>query len=131
MALRTSCRRWFLRDLPHVYRLVVFSALLAVVISYCIDWSGVWHVTKETRSEESDEQRYSGSIIIPTYNRDMCDSITLDNRTGQLRPNGYIKCEAIQYERKGTPEGERLREISKAFRHEGDNEQHRLINMWP
>lgn len=131
MALRTSSRRWFLRDLPHVYRLVIFSALLAVVLSYCIDWSGVWHVTKETRIEESDEQRYSGSIIIPTHNRDTCESITLDNRTGELRPNGYIKCEAIQYESKDTPEGERLREIGKAFRHESDNEERRLLNARP
>ena len=70
------------------------------------------------------EQRYTGSIIIPT-GEGLCWRYILDNRTGNIRYGGHPRCVEATRQFKGQNSREsidklRLREVGKAFRHESN-----------
>jgi hypothetical protein len=124
MASRVSSGRWFLRDLPRAYVVVVCAAFIAGGLIYFIDWSQVRYDTAASKKNPpTAEQRYSGSLILPDRG-DRCLEAAFDNRTGKLVDKGYVNCSeaANQPADKNTPVGMdavRLREVGKVFRHEG------------
>ncbi|HEY1475895.1 MAG TPA: hypothetical protein VGF53_17630 [Pseudolabrys sp.] len=124
MASRAPSRRWFLRDLPRAYVVVVCAAFIAGGLIYFIDWSLVRHDTSASKmNPPTTEQRYSGSLILPDRG-DRCLAAIFDNRTGKLVDKGYVNCgeASNQLAEKNTPAGMdviRLREVGKVFRHEG------------
>ena len=124
MASYVSSRRWLLREFRSAFVLLVFVAFVIVIFVYFIDWSTVRHEPVRQHKTESVEQRYSGSVIVPTGGG-LCWTYILDNRTGSLRAGGYSKCDAAtrQLDEKNPPQGMdmlRLHEVSKAFRN-GEN----------
>jgi hypothetical protein len=118
MASRVSSRRWLLREVPQAYVLLVLVAFVVSIFTYFIDWPTVRRKSAVQPTNNTINQRYSGSIIIP-MGMDMCWTIMLDNRTGNMRDGGHIKCaEATgQFSETISPERTRLREVSKSFRH--------------
>ncbi len=124
MASPVLFHRWLLREIPQAYVLLVLVAFVVAIFTYFIDWSTVRRESTVQPKNDNNEQRYTGSIIVPT-GRDMCWTIMLDNRTGKLRENGYVKCDEAerQFVEKTPPRGAemmRLRDVSKVFRHNGD-----------
>jgi hypothetical protein len=121
MASHLSSRRWFLREFRLAYVPLVLVAFVVAILTYFIDWSTVWRESAVRPNNGNNEQRYTGSIIVPTGGG-MCWATILDNRTGSLRDGGYFKCDEAtrQSAEKISPEGTRLREVGKAFRHEGN-----------
>jgi hypothetical protein len=129
MASRALSGRWLLRDLPRTYVLLAWAAFVVAVLSYFIDWSAVRRESAvppqlNNVSNGNDEQRYTGSIIVPTRGG-LCWKFMLDNRTGNMRDEGYAKCDeaARQFAEQNPAEGAdmtRLREVGKAFRHKSD-----------
>jgi len=122
-----SFRRWLLRDLPHPY---IFLGCAAIVVSVIIYVSRLPELQSDFVARRqmndgengNDEQRYTGSIIIP-MRRQRCLKSTFDNRTGQIIYNGNINCDdaAPLFTDKNPPRGMdvlRLRAVGKAFRHE-------------
>jgi hypothetical protein len=126
MASRVSSRRWLLRDLPRTYVLLALVVPVLAILSYFIDWSAIRHENSvqpqsDNPNKNKDELRYAGWIIVPTR-RDQCWQFMLDNRTGNMRDGGFVKCDeaARQFAEKNPPAGSdliRLREVGKAFHH--------------
>jgi len=121
MTSRKSSRHWLLRDIQALWVLLVSVAFVVVILTYFIDWSTVRREPARQPKTESVEQRYSGSVIVPTGGG-LCWTYILDNRTGTLRDGGYSKCgAATQSDDKQSSQSMdriRLREVSKTFRHE-------------
>ena len=119
MTVRVSVGRWLLRDVPRTVVLLFLTAFVAAIFSYFIDWPS-FRSGNIARPINNDEQHYTGSIVLRAANG-MCWTILLDNRTGKLRNNGYSKCVEAEPEITGrvSPDATRLREVGKAFRHEG------------
>jgi len=121
MTSRKTPRRWFLRDIRALFVLLVSAVLFVAFLAYFIDWSTVRHEAVRQPKTESVEQRYSGSVIVPTGGG-LCWTYILDNRTGSLRDGGYSKCHAAtQPDDKHYSQSMdmiRLRDVSKTFRHE-------------
>jgi len=92
MTSRASTRRWLLRDIPRASVLLVFITFVIVIFAYLIDWSVLQRGSAARPTKDDPEQRYTGSIIIPTGSGDICNKFMLDNRTGQMRENGTINC---------------------------------------
>jgi uncharacterized ion transporter superfamily protein YfcC len=121
MAPRT---RWLLRDLPRTYVVLVCAAFVVSVLAYFVDWSQFRRETAakpqlDNAANQTDEQRYTGSIIVPT-SKDLCLELTLDNRNGNMKDNGYVNCGTAlsKFENKNPHEGMdvlRMRAVSKAF----------------
>ena len=116
MASRALHRRRFLRDLPLAYRLVALSVLFAAVVAYWMMGFTASRPIKKKHVEESDAQKYTGTIVLPTDRRDTCHFLSLDNRTGLLQEKGYGPCEVTNYDFNSEPGPRRLIEIGKAFR---------------
>jgi hypothetical protein len=124
MASRASSRRWLLREIRQSYVLLVLVAFVVAIFIYFIDWSTVRRESAVQPNNDNIEQRYTGSIIIPTGG-DQCWAFMLDNHTGNMRDEGYFKCDEAmrQFAEKILPAGAdmtRLREVGKAFRHKND-----------
>ena len=121
MASHLSSRRWLLREFRLAYVPLVLVAVVAAILTYFIDWSTVRRKSVVRPTNDNIEQRYTGSIIIPTSDG-LCWRSILDNRTGSLRDGGYSKCDdaTLQFDERSSPEETRLHEVSKAFRHEGN-----------
>src|SRR5450759_1591613 len=127
MVLRVSYRRWLLRDLPQTYVIFGCAALIVGVLIYSIDWSPVQHETAarpqlNNGNSRNDEQRYTGSIILPTWG-ERCWEGMFDNRTGRMIDLGNVNCDkaALHLAEKNPREGMdvmRLRADGKAFQHE-------------
>jgi len=117
MTLRVLSLRWLLREIPLAYRLLFMAAVVATVCVYMIDWSKFRRDNVAHAPIANPEQRYAGSIIVPT-DRDTCWTFTLDNRTGELRDGGYVKCDATARQRtdRVSPDVGRIDEMGKAFR---------------
>ena len=117
MATRAPHRRRLLRDLPLAYRLVALSVVFAAVVAYWMnEVIASRTIKKEVHVEESDDQKYTGTIVLPTDRRDTCRFLSLDNRTGLLEEKGYGPCEVTSYEFKSEPDQSRVVQIGKAFR---------------
>jgi hypothetical protein len=123
MTSRVSSYSWLLRDLPQTFVLLILAAFVVAILTYFIDWSMVRResAVRPQLNNDNNEQRYTGSIIVPTSG-DLCWEFMLDNRTGKMRDNGYVKCDeaAHQSAEKNPREGmdmTRLRQVGNAFRH--------------
>jgi hypothetical protein len=121
MVSRVSYRRWLLRDIRPTYVLLVMVAFVVAIFAYFIDWSPLRRESAVPHKNDNIEQRYTGSVIIPTRG-DLCWTFMLDNRTGDMRDGGYSKCDEVtrQFAEKLSPEGARLRDVGKAFRNKRD-----------
>jgi hypothetical protein len=130
MASHASSRRWLLRQIRPTVAVLVSVIFIAAMATYFVDWPTFINSSKLRREgmaqpkNDNLEQRYTGSIIIPSGG-DLCWRYILDNRTGNIRYGGQPRCvEATrQFERKNRRESLdvlRLREVGKAFRHEGN-----------
>jgi hypothetical protein len=121
MASRASSRRWFLREIRSTYVLLSLITFVVAICTYFSDWSTVRRESTVQPKNDNIEQRYAGSIIIPT-GQDLCWVFMLDNRTENMRDGGYFKCEEAtrRFAETIPPEGTRLREVGKAFRHKSD-----------
>ena len=121
MASHVSSRRWLLRDIRQGYGLLVLVAFVVAILAYFIDWSTFRYEAAVKPKKENIEQRYTGSIVVPTGGG-LCWTYILDNRTGYLRDGGYSKCDEAkrQIDEKTSPEATRLREVGKAFRNKSD-----------
>ena len=125
-------RRWFMRDIPRTYLLLVWLAFGLVVFIYSNDWhpSG-WSALRQQATEQQQQQpqrnpaeAYAGSIIIVPTSGDNCWQRMLDNRTGQMWDKGYVNCdEAVSRADKEARSGMstlRINAIGKAFHRGGD-----------
>ncbi len=124
MVSHVSSRRWLLRDIRPTYVLLVLVAFVVAIFAYSIDWSTARHKGPERPKNVSIEQRYAGSIIVPVGG-DLCWTYVLDNRTGSIRDGDYSKCDEAtrKFDEKNPSQSMdmlRLREVGKAFRHNGD-----------
>ena len=134
MASRVLSRRHFFRDLPPAILLigcaVVGIGILAVLFPY---WSPLprgsttaphLKVSKPQLNEFGFDKRYAGEIITSSSDDENCHQLIFDNRNGDMWDKGYVNCdgELLQFLHKDRPknsEAFRLREVGKAFRHEG------------
>lgn len=126
MAARVSSRRrWFLRDVPRTYVMLVWLALAATLLIYVNDWhpSG-WSALKPEaaapRPKRSEAETYTGSIIVVPATGENCRQLMIDNRTGRMWDKGLVNC----YEAASPPEkdsssaisSKRINSIGNAFR---------------
>jgi hypothetical protein len=124
MAARVH-RRHLLRDLPHAY-VVLFCATVGVsLLMFLALYSSPARRESAVKPQMSDveiDRRYAGSIMVDPPRGDMCWERILDNRTGKMWDNGYVKCPEVSApSKKHQPSGidaSRLRDVGKAFRHE-------------
>jgi hypothetical protein len=124
MTSQKSSPRWFLRDVRAAYVLLVSVAFVVAIFTYFIDWSTVRRERVVQPKNDNVEQRYTGSISVPTGG-DQCWTFIFDNRTGKMRDGGYSKCDeaARQFDEKNpsqSMDSVRLREVGKAFRNGGN-----------
>ena len=129
-ARRSSGRRWFLRDVPRTYVLLVWVAFCFAAVIYTYDWhpSG-WSALKQQQAaakpQRRDAEYYTGSIIIVPVGGETCWQRMIDNRTGKMWDKGYVNCyEAVSPQEKDQRGGMstlRMNAIGKAFNHTGDN----------
>ncbi len=131
MAARVSYRRrWFLRDVPRTYVMLVWLAFGLVAFIYANDWhpSG-WSALRQqetaVKPQRRDAEYYTGSIIIVPAGGDNCWQRMIDNRTGKMWDKGYVNCyEAVAPLEKDQRVGMsalRMNAIGKAFNRGGDN----------
>jgi hypothetical protein len=131
MAARVSYRRrWFLRDVPRTYVMLVWLAFGLVAFIYANDWhpSG-WSALRQqeaaVKPQRRDAEYYTGSIIIVPAGGDNCWQRMIDNRTGKMWDKGYVNCyEAVTPLEKDQRVGMsalRMNAIGKAFNRGGDN----------
>ena len=127
MVSRVSSRRWLLRDITRTGVVLVWAAFVVSILIYFIDWSPVRHETAvrpqlNNANSGNDEQRYTGSIILPTRG-ERCWEGMFDNRTGRMIDLGNVNCDkaALHLAENNSREGMdvmRLRAVGKAFQHE-------------
>jgi hypothetical protein len=99
MATRhSSHRRWFLRDVPRTYMMLVWLAFCFTVVIYLNDWrpSG-WSTLKpqqaaKAKPQRSDAEIYTGSLIIMPAAGEKCQQLMMDNRTGRMWEKGIVNC---------------------------------------
>ena len=130
MASHASSRRWLLRQLRPTFVVLVSVACVAAILTYFIDWPTFIDSSKVRREGTAQpknddlEQRYTGSIIVPSGGG-LCWRYILDNRTGNIRYGGQPRCVEATRQFKENSRREsvdvlRLREVGKAFRHENN-----------
>ena len=130
MASRASSHRWLLREIRPTYVVLVSVAFIVAILTYFIDWPTLVdrpmvqrERTARTKTDDV-EQRYTGSIIVPSGGG-LCWRYILDNRTGNIRYGGQPRCVEATRQIKENESREsldrfRLREVGKAFRHENN-----------
>jgi len=130
MVSRASSRRWLSRQIRPTYVVVVSIACTVAILTYFVDWPTFVSGPMPRRERAArpangnGEQGYTGSIIIPSGGG-LCWRYILDNRTGGIRFGGHPRCveatSQIKREKsRESVEKVRLREVGKAFRHEGN-----------
>lgn len=129
MAKRQSAhRRWFLRDIPRTYVLMVWIAFGLAILIYANDWhpSGWTALRRDAaiKPPAPKVESYTGSIIfVPTRGND-CQEFVLDNRTGKMWDKGAVDCnEAVSRSDRDASGGMstlRMNAIGKAFNHRDD-----------
>ena len=96
MASRASVR-WLWRDIRMVYVLLVWAAFATGLFFYFdsgVTFRGVASVTS-AEPAVSDDELYTGSIIVVPRSGEDCWKMMLDNRTGRMWENGYVDCDAV------------------------------------
>ena len=122
--------RWLWRDLRLVYVLLVWAVFgFSLFFFFSGDiFSGGFTLRGKapdsTQQAQSDDEIYTGSIIIVPPRGNQCWQMMLDNRTGRMWENGYVDCyvavrELAENKRSGTISTIRIRSIMDAFRGEG------------
>jgi hypothetical protein len=123
-----SRQRWFLRDIPRTYVLLVWLAFGAALLVYSNDWhpSG-WNALRRESAQRppaSITDNYTGSIIIVPTRGENCRQMMLDNRTGRMWEKGIVNCyEAVppsEKEQRGGMSSLRINAIGKAFNRRED-----------
>ena len=124
-ARHSSHRRWFLRDVPRTYMMLVWLAFCFTVVVYLNDWhpSG-WSALRpqqvaKPKPQRSEAETYTGSLIITPPAGENCHQMMMDNRTGRMWDKGVVNC----YEAVSRPERDqrsgmsslRMNAIGKAF----------------
>jgi hypothetical protein len=124
-----SRRRWFMRDIPRTYLLVVWLGFGVAILVYANDWhpsgwSALRHEAAIKPPQRPQAESYTGSIIIVPTRGDFCWQRMLDNRTGKMWDKGYVNCEEAvsraEKEARGGMSTARINAIGKAF-NGGDN----------
>ena len=118
MASAASLRKWLFRDFRRVSALI-FIIAVPLLISY-FEWSPPHPASagRSTKNNNENKRNYDGLIFIPTDRPNICWELIFDNRTGELRDNGYVKCESIAaINETNSFERMRLHEVGRAFRH--------------
>lgn len=129
MALRVT-DRWLWRDLRLVYVLLVWVAFSFSIFYFFgggIFGGGITLHGKApgpSQQAQSDDEIYTGSIIVVPPRGDQCWQMMLDNRTGRMWENGYVNCyvavrQLADSKRSGAISSIRIQSISDAFRGEG------------
>ena len=123
-APQISHRRWFLRDIPRTYVLLVWLAFGFAVLIYANDWhpSG-WTTLRQQATVKpppaNKGEAYTGSIIFVPTRGDECKELMLDNRTGKMWDKGPVNCnEAVSRSDRDQRSGMstlRMNAIGKAF----------------
>jgi len=124
MAARVSSRRrWFMRDVPRTYLLLVWLGFSFTLLIYFNDWrpsgwSALRHDSAAVKPQRNEAEVYTGSVIIVPTRGENCWQLMLDNRTGKMWEKGYVNC----YEAVSRPDRERsglstvrMNAIGKAF----------------
>jgi hypothetical protein len=94
MASRVSVR-WFWRDVRLVYGLLIWAACGAGVLLYFnggVSWQAAAPAPQRVAS---DDELYTGSIVVVPTQGDRCWQMMLDNRTGRMWEGGYLDCDAV------------------------------------
>jgi hypothetical protein len=131
--------RWLWRDLRLVYVLLVWAAFgfsIFYFFSGSMFNSGTFNsgmfsggntlrgnAADPAQQAQSDDQIYTGSIIVVPPRGDQCWQMMLDNRTGRMWENGYVNCyvavrQLADNKRSGAISSIRIQSISDAFRGE-------------
>jgi hypothetical protein len=130
MASRVT-NRWLWRDLRLVYVLLVWAAFgfsLFYFFGGGIFSGGIMMLRGKApnppQQAQSDDEIYTGSIIVVPRRGDQCWQMMLDNRTGRMWENGYVNCyvavrQLADNRRSGAISSIRIQSISDAFRGEG------------
>jgi hypothetical protein len=129
MVLRVK-GRWLWRDLRLVYVLLVWAAFaLSFLFFFSGDiFSGGFTLRGKPgvppQQVQSDDEIYTGSIIVVPPRGDQCWQMMLDNRTGRMWENGYVNCytavrQLAETKRSGAISSIRIQSISDAFRGDG------------
>lgn len=122
MASRASVK-WHWRDLRVVYVLLVWAAFAASLFFY---FDGTILPDRAAAvappsSTVSNDEVYTGSIIVMSPYGDNCWQMRLDNRTGMMWGYSEVDCGALnqmlaQREQRGLTNKTRINTISNAFR---------------
>ncbi len=136
MATRVT-DRWLWRDLRLVYVLLVWAAFGfsffyffsgdifgGGIFSGDITLRGNAPAQPQRSQAQSDDEIYTGSIIVVPPRGDQCWQMMLDNRTGRMWENGYVNCytavrQLAETKRSGAISSIRIQSISDAFRGDG------------
>ncbi len=121
-----SHRRWFLRDVPRTYMMLVWLTFSFTVIVYLNDWhpSG-WSALRpqqvaKPKPQRSDAEIYTGAVIFMPAAGEKCQQLMIDNRTGRMWDKGTVNCyEAASPTQKDPSEAissKRINAIGNAFR---------------
>ena len=119
MASRGSVR-WFWRDVRLVYGLLAWAACGAGVLLY-LNGGIAWQApAPEPQRVASDDELYTGSIVVvPSYG-DRCWQMMLDNRSGRMWEGGYMDCDivsdALTEAKRTGASAQRMNAIGSAFR---------------
>ena len=121
MASRAS-NRWLWRDIRLVYVLLVWAAFACSLFAY-FNGGITLHRNADAGAPkgESDQEIYTGSILlVPTYGN-RCTQMLLDNRTGRMWDYGDFDCDKLSQrlvasEPRGITSEVRVKAISSAFR---------------
>ena len=116
---------WLWRDLRLVYVLLVWAAFSSSLFYFFNGGIPLWGAAAVPPPlVESDDEIYTGSIIIVPPRGDQCWQMMLDNRTGRMWESGYINCDVVvsqlaNNKRRGAVSSIRIQSISDAFRGDG------------
>ncbi len=97
-ARHKSHRRWFLRDVPRTYMMLIWLGFCLTIVVYLNDWhpSG-WSALRpqqvaKPKPQRSDAEIYTGSLIIMPAVGEKCQQLMMDNRTGRMWDKGIVNC---------------------------------------
>jgi hypothetical protein len=128
MATRISSHRWFLRDIPRTYVVLVWLAFGLSLLFFFSDWSPVRREAAVQQQQNvnnanatNNARRYAGSIIVVPERGNRCLERGIDNRTGEMWDKGFVDCDEVARKLLGEKQrsslsDERMYSIVKAFR---------------
>lgn len=119
MASRSGVR-WFWRDARALYGLIVCALVGGGLLAYVsggVAWRGAAPAPARV---VSDDELYTGAIVVVPEQGNRCWQMMLDNRTGRMWEGGYMDCDAyvdaLADTRRTGGSTQRMNEIGAAFR---------------